>query len=83
MQGTSSERDVGVIFDDKLKYNDHVAEKINKTKNIMVFIRENFISSDAEMFKVSFVILVRPHIIYAKQVWCPHLVKIQQVLVLP
>ena len=75
LKRTTSEKDVGVIFDDKLRFDDHLAEKVNKANNIVGLIRRNFVSLDTEIFRVLFVTLVRPHIEYANQVWCPHLVK--------
>ena len=66
---------MGVIFDDKLKFGEHLAEKVNKANNIVGLIRRSFVNLDTEVFKPLFVTLVRPHIEYANQVWCPHLVK--------
>ena len=71
----TSEKDVGVIINDKLSCEDHLAEKVNKANKIVGIIRRTFITLDAAMFKLLFVALVRPHLEYANQVWCPYLVK--------
>lgn len=69
------EKDIGVIIDNRLAFSDHLAEKINKANKIVGIIRRTFISLDMEVFKHLYTALVRPHLEYANQVWCPRLVK--------
>ncbi|XP_076030414.1 uncharacterized protein LOC143018713 [Oratosquilla oratoria] len=71
----ASEKNVGVIINDKLSCVDHLAEKVNKANKIVGLIRRTFVTLDATIFKSLFVALVRPHLEYANQVWSPHLVK--------
>lgn len=71
----TTEKDVGVIINNKLSCADHLVEKVNKANNLVGIIRRTFVSLDSEIFKSLFKALVRPHIEYANQVWSPYLVK--------
>lgn len=75
LEKITSEKDVGVIFNDKLSCVDHLAEKVNKANKIVGIIRRTFVTLDTTIFKALFVALVRPHVEYANQVWSPHLMK--------
>ena len=75
IEWTEEEKDTGVVIDDKLAFSDHLAEKINKANKIVGLIRRTFVHLEPEIFKILFTALVRPHLEYANQVWCPHLVK--------
>ncbi len=72
---TTAEKDIGVVIDDKLTFSDHLAEKINKANKIVGLIRRTFVHLEPEIFRPLFTTLVRPHLEYANQVWCPHLVR--------
>ena len=71
----SSEKDIGVVIDNKLSFSDHLAEKINKANRIVGLIRRTFVALDEEIFRCLYVALVRPHLEYANQIWAPYLVK--------
>lgn len=75
IQKTSSEKDIGVMIDEKLHFSEHISEKINKANRIAGLIRRTFITLDEKMFKPLYTTLVRPHLEYANQVWNPHLMK--------
>ena len=72
---TETGKDIGVIIDNKLKFSEHLSEKINKANKIVGLIRRTFVYLDSPMFKSLYTALVRPHLEYANQVWCPHLIK--------
>lgn len=72
---TRVEKDIGVVIDDKLKFSDHLAEKVNKANRIVGLIRRTFMHLEPAIIKPLYTALVRPHLEYANQVWCPHLVK--------
>ena len=63
------------MIDDKLKFSEHISEKVNKANKIAGLIRRTFITLDEKMFKPLYTTLVRPHLEYANQVWHPHLMK--------
>ncbi|XP_076063508.1 uncharacterized protein LOC143038359 [Oratosquilla oratoria] len=66
------EKDLGVVVDDELNFSRHLAEKINVANRMVGLIRRTFTAMDETMFKTLFVSLVRPHLEYANQVWCPY-----------
>lgn len=72
---TNAEKDIGVVVDNKLTFSAHLAEKINKANKIVGIIRRTFIYLDPTIFKALYTALIRPHLEYANQIWCPHLVK--------
>ena len=69
------EKDLGVIVDMELSFNDHISAKIKKANGVMGLIRRSFSYLDCEMFKKLHTMLVRPHLEYAQFVWSPHLRK--------
>ena len=73
-QYTESEKDIGVTIDEKLSFDKHISEKVNKANSIMGLIR-TMEYMDNNSFKLLYTALVRPHLEYANQVWCPHLAK--------
>jgi hypothetical protein len=75
MEYVESEKDIGVVIDNKLTSNQHISEKINKANWIMGVLRRTMEYMDCTTFKLLFTALVRPHLEYANQVWCPYLKK--------
>ena len=71
MAYVETEKNIGVTIDTKLSFEQHMCEKVNKVNSIMVTMEYMDINS----FKLLYTSLVRPHIEYANQVWCPHLKK--------
>ena len=69
------EKDLGVIFDSDLKFEDHISMKVNKANVIAGLIRRSFSFLDCKLFKKLYVTFVRPHLEYAQSVWAPHLKK--------
>ena len=67
------EKDLGVIIDMNLSFQEHISTKINKANSIMGLIRRTFCYLDAELFKKLYTTFVRPHLEYAQSVWSPHL----------
>jgi len=72
MEKTNNEKDVGVIIDDKLTFEKHITEKINKANSILGIICRSFEYLDKRTFKMLYVALVRPHLEYANAVWKPY-----------
>ena len=75
MEYVESEKDIGVVIDNKLTFNQHISEKINKANSIMGVLRTTMEYMDCTTFKLLYTALVRPHLEYANQAWCPHLKK--------
>ena len=72
---SSSERDLGVIVDNRLSFEEHIWSKIKKANSIMGIIRRTYTHLDDSTFLLLYKALVRPHIEYANQIWCPFLRK--------
>ena len=69
------EKDLGVIIDMELTFEEHMASKIKKANGIMGLIRRTFSFLDAETFRKLYTSFVRPHLEYANTVWSPFLRK--------
>ena len=65
------EKDIEVIVDNQLKFENHMQEKVKKANNIMGLIRRTFVHLDEGTFSKLFKALVRPHIEYANTAWYP------------
>ena len=75
LEEVSSEKDIGVVIDNKLGFSEHLAEKVNKANRIVGLIRRTFVALDEEIFRCLYVAMVRPHLEYANQIWAPFLIK--------
>ena len=69
------EKDLGVIIDMELTFDEHIATKVKKANQMMGLIRRTFSFLDGDTFKKLYTSFVRPHVEYANPVWCPHLRK--------
>ena len=65
-------KDLGVIIDCKLKFQDHIKQKINKAYSMLDNLRRNFKEMDVESFISLYKVFVRSHLEYAESVWNPH-----------
>ena len=68
----NSIKDLGVTFDTKLKFDDHIQEKINKATSILGIIKRNFRNISEFAFVTLYKSLVRSHLEYANTVWSPY-----------
>ena len=66
-------KDLGVNFDDKLRFSAHISEKVKKANNILAVIKRNFKHLSGEAFIGLYRSLVRSHLEYGEQVWSPYL----------
>ena len=71
----NQEKDLGVIFDDKLSFSIHITEQVNKANLIMAAIRRSFTDLNSDNFRNLFTTMIRPHLEYAAAVWSPHMKK--------
>ena len=69
------EKDLGVIVDSDLNFEQHILSKVNKANSIMGLIRRSFSFLDCFLFKKLYVTFVRLHLEYAQSVWSPYLKK--------
>ena len=65
-------KDLGVTFDYRLTFHDHIQEKVNRAYSMLGLIKRNFIYMDSNTFILLYTSLVRPHLEYENAVWCPY-----------
>ena len=75
LECVESEKDLGVLIDDKLKFTEHINTKINKANQILGCIKHTFKHMNKETFMLLYKGMVRPHLEYGSCVWNPHLKK--------
>ena len=69
---TKEEKDIGVIIDDKLSFDQQITEKVNKANSILGVISRSFEHLPIKIFRLLYTSLVRPHLGYANAVWNPY-----------
>lgn len=79
----SEEKDIGVTFDDRMKFDKHISNIVSKANQRVGLIRRSFEFMDREMFLTLYKTLIRPTLEYATVIWSPwlnkHIVAIEQV----
>jgi hypothetical protein len=75
LEVVNEEKDLGVIFDQKLSFNTHISTCIAKANQILGIIKRNFSALDQISFILLYKTLVRSHLEYANAVWRPNLKK--------
>ena len=71
VEKVTSEKDLGVTFDQKLKFTDHINNKVNKANRNVGLIFRTFTFMNKEMFLNLYKSILRPHLEYASTVWSP------------
>jgi len=69
------ERDLGLMVSSDLKWVTQVDKATKAAKAIIAQIRNSFSYFDAELVRLLYVSLVRPHLEYAVPIWNPYLKK--------
>ena len=69
---TTEEKDLGVIFDDRLEFDKHIRGMVNRANRMLGMIKSGFDCMDKEIFKLVYPVLVRPLLEYCVQVWTPY-----------
>ena len=68
---SDGEKDLGVIIDSKLKFEQHVNKKVAKANSILGIIKRSFKNLDSETFRFLYKALVRPILEYGQPAWTP------------
>jgi hypothetical protein len=69
---SSEEKDLGVVVDEKLKFENHIYNKIKTANKMLWIIKRNFKYLDNNDFIKLYKVFVRSHLEYAQAVWSPH-----------
>ena len=72
MEHVFEEKDLGVTVDMDLKFEEHIASKVNIANAMMGLIRRSFSYLSCYLFRKLYLAFVRPHLEYAQAVWAPH-----------
>ena len=67
-----SEKDLVVIIDSELLFEEHISNKVRVANAIVGLIRRSFTHLDGKSFTKIYTAFVRPHLEYAQSVWAPH-----------
>ena len=65
----TEEIDLGVVFDTKLSFRNHINMSINKANRLLGIIRRSFCALDNNSFTLLYKAIVRPHLEYAATIW--------------
>ena len=71
LEKVQSEKDLGVIFDKKLKFTEHINSKVNKANRNVGLIFRTFTFMDKDMFLNLYKSVTRPHLEYVSTIWYP------------
>ena len=69
IEQVESEKDLGVIFDSKLNFTEHISTKVSKANQIVGLIFRTFTFIVREMFLNLFKSLIRPILEYATSIY--------------
>ena len=72
LEHVDSFKDLGVLFDCELTFEDHIYGKINVASKMLGIIRRNFVDLDKTSFILLYKCMVRSHLEYAGTVWNPY-----------
>ena len=75
MEHVGEEKDLGVVIDSDISFDEHISAKVYKANAIVGLIRRSFSYLDPDTFRKLYTAFVRPHLEYAVAVWSPHLKK--------
>ena len=65
----TEEKDLGILIDDKLKFQQHINQQIKKANQRLGMIKRSFSYMDKKMFLTLFKSIVRSHFEYGSNVW--------------
>lgn len=75
-----SERDLGILFKQNLKFEEHIDNTVNKVNRIMGLIKRKFTYMDKSLFLTLYKSLVRSHLDYGNLIFYPTTKKYKQIL---
>ena len=76
MEHVFEEKDLGVIVDSQLTFEEHITAKVKVANAMVGLIRRSFSFLSCHLFRKLYLALVRPHLEYAQVVWSPHTKKL-------
>ena len=74
LESITTEKDLGITFDNCLNFKHHINNIIKKASQMMGIIRRTFENLSPEIFKPLYIALVRSGLEYGQTVWSPFLI---------
>ena len=71
LERVNEECDLGIWFDNQLKFSTHVAHVVEKANKILGLIKRSFVYLNCENLRMLYTGIVRPHLEYGNVVWHP------------
>ena len=71
----NEERDLGIIFQDDLKFNKHISTKVQKANSMLGLIIRSFDYLNKNSYIRLYKAMIRPQLEYGNAVWHPYLCK--------
>ena len=71
LESTKSEKDLGIIIDEDLKYHVHTTSATKKANQVLVIINQSYVTRDANTIATLYKSMVRPHLDYGNIIWGP------------
>ena len=71
LPSVESEKDLGVLFTNNLKFNAHILSSIQKANSVIAWVTRTIISRSPEIMLQIYKTLIRPHLEYCVQLWSP------------
>ena len=68
---TESEKDLGFVMDEKFDFSEHIKASLAKANKMIAWVSRNVICKDKIIMATIYRCLVRPHLEYCVQCWCP------------
>ena len=68
---TQSEKDLGFTMDEKFDFGEHIKASLAKANKMIAWVSRNVICKDKIIMATIYRCLVRPHLEYCVQCWCP------------
>jgi len=65
-------KDLGVWFDEKLSFREHIQDKINKAYMMLGIMKRNFRHLTIPTFVLLYKTMVRSHLDYCCSIWAPY-----------
>ena len=76
----SEEKDLGIIFQENLKFDKQILESVGEANKILGLIKRSFVHIDCELFLKLYKSLVRPIVDYGNVIWYPHTKKNKKII---
>ena len=71
MSSVENEKDLGVMFNSKFNFTDHIKSCVAKAKSRTAWLFRNFVSREQDTIIHLYKSMIRPHLEYCPQVWSP------------